>query len=105
MGKRLTVDQSFKRYELIKAASCTEEAGDLFQYVEDLFLRQMDYDLWHEGQEDKPYSYPWTAAVADDLKSYGITYKGPQVFLNGKEVTYEWPIVYLDNETAGAYEY
>lgn len=104
MGKRLTPDQSFNRYQLIKAVSYTEEAGDLFRYVEDLFLRQMDYDLWHEEQEGAPYSYPWTAEVAADLKRYGITYKGPQVFLNGKEVTHQYPFVFVGGVQTGVYE-
>lgn len=103
MGKRLTTDQSFDCYQKVKAVSRLEEAGNLYQFVENFFLDIHDYDLWEEGQEGVPYQYPWGTKNTGYLKNYGITRKGTRIFFRGKEVTLRYPYFYLDGEKAGEY--
>lgn len=104
MGKRLTADESFKCYQLVKAAAHTDAAGDLYQFTEDFFCDINDYDRWDEGDEEVVYVYPWGARNAARLKEYGIVRKGQRIYLHGAEVTYAGGVVYLDGTAAAGFD-
>lgn len=105
MTKRLTTDESFKCYLKAKIIATMMEDEALLSFLEDFFLRQMDYDLWEEGEEGVKYCYPWDGEHTRYLKTLGITRKGTSIFyeVDGKprEVTYKGTQVFLDGESIG----
>lgn len=105
MTKRLTTDESFKCYLKAKIIATMMEDEALLSFLEDFFLRQMDYDLWEEGEEDVEYCYPWDGEHTRNFKNLGITRKGTSIFykVDGKprEVTYKGTQVFLDGESIG----
>lgn len=105
MTKRLTTDESFKCYLKAKIIATMMEDEPLLSFLEDFFLRQMDYDLWEEGEEGAKYCYPWNGEYTRYFKKYGVTRKGTSIFyeVDGKprEVTYKGTEVFLDGESIG----